>query len=411
MTERDLDLVLFGATGFTGKLVAEQLAYRAPSDTRIALAGRSLAKLAAVREALPEAARDWQLILADSSDRVSLNKLAQSSTAVATTVGPYLTHGVPLVRACANAGTHYLDLAGEVLFMRASVDTAHGPALASGAKIIHACGFDSIPSDLGVLLLHNAAGQLGRTTLLVREMKGGFSGGTMASMRAQMEALSEDPSVRGILEDPYSLSPDRAAEPDFGIQADISRGLHDEELGWLGPFVMAATNARVVRRSNAISGYRYSREFQYREATPFGEGLTARAKATGVGAGLGAVSAAMGFGPTRAGLSKVLPRPGDGPSAEDRESGHFTMEIHTADLEGRRWMSKVAAQGDPGYAATSVMMAEAALLTALGDPDLPDIAGVLTPATALANPLIERLRNAGMTLEAGPLDANFSLSN
>jgi short subunit dehydrogenase-like uncharacterized protein len=402
MAQREYDVVVFGATGFTGRLVAEQLAERAPEGTRIALAGRSLAKLALVREGLPERATDWPLMLADSADRVTLNKLAQSTVAVATTVGPYLRYGLPLVGACAKAGTHYVDLSGEVLFMRASIDAAHEQAAASGARIVHACGFDSIPSDLGVLLLHDAIGALGETTLVVTDSKGGFSGGTLASMRAQMEAIAADPAARALVADPYALSPDHAVEPDPGDGPDLTSAVHDPELGWLGPFVMASTNTRVVRRSNALSGYRYSKDFRYREAIGFGEGMAARAKATGMGAGVGALGAAMGFGPTRAGLGKVLPKPGEGPSAEDRTNGHFRMDLHTTAVDGQRWMSTVAAQGDPGYAATSVMLAESVLLAALGDPGLPDIAGVLTPATGLGRPLVERLRAAGMTLEVGP---------
>jgi short subunit dehydrogenase-like uncharacterized protein len=401
MVEREYDVVVFGATGFTGRLVAEQLALRAPHGTRIALAGRSLAKLALVREGLPERAAEWPLMLVDSADRVTLNKLAQSTVAVATTVGPYLRNGLPLVVACAKAGTHYVDLSGEVLFMRASIDSAHEQAAASGARIVHACGFDSIPSDLGVLLLHDAIGALGETTLVVTDMRGSFSGGTLASMRAQMEAVGADPAARTLVADPYALSPDRDAEPDPGDGTDLSSAVHDPELGWLGPFVMASTNTRVVRRSNALAGYRYSRDFRYREAIGFGEGMAARAKATGMGAGMGALGAAMGFGPTRAGLGKVLPKPGEGPSEQERAEGHFRMDVHcTAD--GQRWMATVAAQGDPGYAATSVMLAESVLLAALGDPELPDVAGVLTPATGLGMPLVDRLRGAGMTLDVAP---------
>ncbi len=402
MARRDLDIVLFGATGFTGRLVAERLLERAPQGTRIGLAGRSLAKLGAIRDGLGPAAADWPLILADSADRPTLTAMARSTTVVATTVGPYAEHGLPLVEACARAGTHYVDLCGEVLFMRASIDAAHELAASTGARIVHACGFDSIPSDLGVLLLHEEVGALAETTLLVADMRGGFSGGTIASMRTQMAAITADPAARALTSDPYSLSPDRDAEPDLGDESDLTTPVHDPALGWLGPFVMAAANTRVVRRSNALAGYPYSRQFRYREAIGFGDGLSARAKATGMTAGLGALGAAMGFGPTRAGLGKVLPKQGEGPSPEDRESGRFRMEIHGTAVDGSRYVATVAAQGDPGYAATSLMLAEAALLAASGDPGLPDRAGVLTPATGLGMPLVERLRAAGMTFEVSP---------
>jgi short subunit dehydrogenase-like uncharacterized protein len=411
MTEREYDIVLFGATGFTGALVAEQLAQRAPEGMAIALAGRSLAKLGEVREQLPERAADWPLVLADAADRSTLNGMARSTRVLITTVGPYLKHGLPLVGACAKAGTHYVDLTGEVPFMRASIDACHEQAVATGARIVHACGFDSIPSDLGVLTLHEAAGALGPTTLLVRSMKGGFSGGTAASMRAIMEAAAGDAGVRAMLKDPYSLSPDRDAEPDrlggedWPDESDLTGARHDPELGWLGPFVMASTNSRVVRRSNALLGYAYSSAFRYQEAMGFGEGVTARAKATGYGAGVGALTAAMGLGPARAGAERVLPKPGEGPSAEAREGGHFRMELHAHTGEGERLRATVAAQGDPGYAATSVMLSEAALAAALDEDALPDAAGVLTPAAGLGMVLVERLRAAGFTFDVGPWEA------
>jgi short subunit dehydrogenase-like uncharacterized protein len=407
MTEREHDVVLFGATGFTGQLVAERLLERAPQGTRIALAGRSLAKLGAVRDALGPDAAHWPLLLADSSNRSTMTALARSTVAVATTVGPYAKYGLPLVEACAKAGTHYADINGEVLFMRSAIDDYHEMAQASGARIVLACGFDSLPSDLGTLLLHDAAGELGATTLVVTEMRGGASGGTLATMRLVAEEVKADPAARAVVVDPYALSPDRDAEPDrvddyADDESDLTGAVNDPELGWLGPFVMAQMNTRVVRRTNALLGYPYSTSFRYREAIGFGTGMSARAKATGLGAGMGALGAAMGFGPARSGIGMVLPKPGEGPSPEDRAAGHFTMQIHGRGLDGERYMATVAADGDPGYAATSLMLAEAVLFLASGSPDLPDLAGVLTPATGLGMPMIERLRAAGMTFEAGP---------
>ena len=305
MAEREYDVVLFGATGFTGRLVAERLVERAPEGTRIALAGRSLAKLGSVRDELGAAAAHWPLLLADSSNKSTMTTMARSTVAVATTVGPYAKYGLPLVEACAKAGTHYVDLSGEVLFMRASADAYDEIARGTGARIVHACGFDSIPSDLGVLLLHEVAGPLAETTLLVKDMRGSFSGGTLASGRVQAEAVAADPEARRIAADPYALSPDREAEPDLGEDADpgrdadLSSAVHHPELGWIGPFIMGPTNSRVVRRSNALMGFAYSREFRYQEAMWFGEGLSARAKATGMTAGLGALGAALSFGPAR----------------------------------------------------------------------------------------------------------------
>ena len=241
MTEREYDVVLFGATGFTGHLVAERLVERAPEGTRIALAGRSLAKLGAVRDALGPAAAHWPLLLADSSNKSTMTKLARSTVAVATTVGPFAKYGLPLVEACAKAGTHYADINGEVLFMRSAIDDYHEMAQASGARIVLACGFDSLPSDLGTLLLHEAAGELGATTLVVTEMRGGPSGGTLATMRLVAEEVEADPAARAVVVDPYALSPDRDAEPDrvdpdyADDESDLTGAVDDPELGLARP--------------------------------------------------------------------------------------------------------------------------------------------------------------------------------
>ena len=347
-------------------------------------------------------------MLADSANRSTMTKLARSTTAVATTVGPYARYGFPLAEACAKAGTHYCDLTAEVLFMRRTAHELDAVARESGARIVHACGFDSIPSDLGTLMLSNAAGgALAKVTLLVTDMRGGFSGGTIATSRDMADAVRGDAEARALVFDPYSLSPDRDSEPDRvpgydDDERDLSGALHEPELGWMAPFIMAPSNTRVVRRSNALAGYPYSKSFRYREAMGFGEGVAARAKATGMTAGVGALGAAMGFGPTRAGIGKVLPKPGEGPTPEERAAGRFTMEIHGWTPDGQHYVSTVSAQGDPGYAATSVMLAETVLLLASGDPELPARAGVLTPATGLGIPLVERLRAAGFTFETGP---------
>jgi short subunit dehydrogenase-like uncharacterized protein len=361
-----------------------------------------------VREELGERAASWPLMLADSANRSTMTKLARSTTAVATTVGPYARYGFPLAEACAKAGTHYCDLTAEVLFMRRTAHELDAVARESGARIVHACGFDSIPSDLGTLMLSNAAGgALAKVTLLVTDMRGGFSGGTIATSRDMADAVRGDAEARALVFDPYSLSPDRDSEPDRvqgydDDERDLSGALHEPELGWMAPFIMAPSNTRVVRRSNALAGYPYSKSFRYREAMGFGEGVAARAKATGMTAGVGALGAAMGFGPTRAGIGKVLPKPGEGPTPEERAAGRFTMEIHGWTPDGQHYVSTVSAQGDPGYAATSVMLAETVLLLASGDPELPARAGVLTPATGLGIPLVERLRAAGFTFETGP---------
>ena len=409
--ERELDVVVFGATGFVGRLVAEYLGQHAPDGTRIGLAGRSESRLARVRAGLGAMAAQWPLIVADSGDTESLNRLAQSSRVVATTVGPYQPHGLPLVGACAEAGTDYVDLTGEVLFERASADQYHAVAAGSGAKIVHGGGFDSIPSDLGVHTLYEAVradggGDLEDTTLAVTRLRGGFSGGTLASIIGQVDEVRGDPALRRKAADPYALSPDRAAEPDLGRQRDLMKVRNDATLGmWTGPFLMASINTRVVRRSNALLDWAYGRKFRYQEVSGYGPGRAGFMRATTTTSALGALTAALVYPRTRRLLvGRVLPGPGQGPSEKTRANGRFRMEIYTRTSAGRRYRATVAAQGDPGYQATAVMMGEAVLALILDRDRLPGRAGVLTPATALGTVLTDRLRAAGMTFETKRLD-------
>jgi short subunit dehydrogenase-like uncharacterized protein len=405
--DRELDVVVHGASGFVGRLTAEYLAAHAPPGTRIGLSGRSESRLAAVRDELGDAAADWPLIVADSSDGPALAALAARTAVVATTVGPYRAYGLPLVEACAAAGTDYCDLAGEVLFMREAIDRYEAIAAGSGARIVHTCGFDSIPSDLGAFLLAEAAradgaGALTDTTMVVRSMRGGPSGGTLASMKGQLDDMRSDKSLARIVVDPYALSPDRAAEPDLGRERDLSGVERDDELGWLGPFVMASINTRVVRRSNALQDWAYGRSFRYREVMGFGDGLDAPVKAAAVAAGVVGLGAGLSFGPTRQLLDRVLPSPGDGPSESTREKGSFKIVTRAKTSGGATYEATVAAKGDPGYKATAVMLGESALCLALDRDQLPERAGMLTPATAMGHRLAERLRAAGQTYEAGP---------
>jgi short subunit dehydrogenase-like uncharacterized protein len=403
VTAREHDIVVYGATGFVGKLVADHLARHAPDGTRIALAGRSRARLEAVRDRLPAVARDWPILVADAADEAALRAMATSTTVVATTVGPYLRHGLPVARACAEAGTHYADLTGEILFVRKAIDECDAPAKASGARIVTACGYDSVPSDLAVHLLHerarhDAAGALLDTTLHARA-RGGISGGTVDSSRAQVDAVSSDRRAVKTLFDPYSLSPDRQAEPDLGKQRDPMSVFRDAETGdWVGPFVMASFNSRIVRRSNALRDHAYGRRFRYRELSAYGAGMVARQRATVFTAGLGLAMKALADPRTRPAFDRLAPSPGDGPGEKARRTGWFSMKVRTTTETGRRYLATVAAQGDPGYAATAVMIGEAALCLALDGDRLPPAAGVLTPATAMGDVLVERLRRRDFTL-------------
>ena len=396
---REHDVVLHGATGFVGRLTAQHLAQHAGS-ARIALSGRSHGKLEALKA---ELGVDWPVIVADAADASSLAALAQSTTVVATTVGPYAKYGMPLVEACAEAGTSYADLTGEVLFAREAGERFHKLAIETGARIVHSTGFDSVPSDLGVLLLHervtaDGEGTLQDTALVLTKMKGGVSGGTIDSLRTQLDVLKADKQLRPVITDPYSLSPDRALEPQLGKESDVMIPTKDPLLGrWVAPFVMAPYNTRVVRRSNALLGYAYGPGFRYREVMSVGRSPLAPVLAGAVTAGLGVMVAGMALPPTRFLLDKVLPKPGEGPSEKLQRSGHFTVEVHTRTSTGAHYVATISAKGDPGYAATAVMFGESALC--LGVDELSSQGGVLTPAVAMGDALADRLRARGFRLD------------
>jgi short subunit dehydrogenase-like uncharacterized protein len=360
-----------------------------------------------VRSELGPRVTDWPLVVADSADPASLLAMARGATVVASTVGPYRRAGLPLVDACIEAGTGYADLTGELLFVRECMER-HDRAAEAGVRIVNSCGFDSIPSDLGTLLLSetvraDGAGELGETTLVVKAMKGGLSGGTLASLKGQVDDMKASGEARKVVGDPYALSPDRAGDPDGRGEGDLRGVARDDALGgWIAPFVMAAYNTRIVRRSNALQDWAYGRGFRYGEVTGLGDGRLAPVVGAGLAGGILALAGGLAIKPSRMLLDRVLPDPGEGPGEKARESGLFRMEIHTTTSTGARYVARVAATGDPGYKATAVMMGEAALCLALDRERLPERAGVLTPATGIGMPLVDRLRAAGMTFEAGP---------
>jgi len=432
-SERDLDLVVWGATGFTGRLVAQYLAAHpdvARHGLTLALAGRSREKLETLRGELAReipSAGDLPLLVADALDSESLRPLVARTRVVCTTVGPYARYGTPLVRLCAELGTHSCDLSGEVPWMRRTIDAFHETAVASGARIVHCCGFDSIPSDLGVLLTHRRLAEEGRALhrarLRVRSMRGKMSGGTVASLFEIVAEARRDRSVRKLLANPYALvPPDPAAaradgaeegggSPARGPRDPSGKGLDRDRGVWTAPFLMSGINTRIVRRSNALLGYPYGRDFAYDEAVDAGRGLGGRLRASLFSAGLGAFTGAAALPPTAWMLRTfVLPSPGEGPSAEEREQGRFRITVF-GESDGTptlRVRTRVAADRDPGYGATAQMLGESALCLALGEAPGAGTAeegrglagGVLTPASALGLPLVERLRAAGLTFEA-----------
>ena len=418
MSEREFDLILFGATGFVGRLTAAHLAHHAPDHLRIAIAGRSQDRLEAARAELPPSAANWPAVVVDASDEEALRAMARSTRVVVSTVGPYARYGMPLVGACAEAGTHYCDLTGEVLFVREAIDRHHETAVASGARLVNSCGFDSVPSDLGVLVTAQRAaedgeGTLGETTLHVRSLRGGLSGGTIDSMREQIRQMSQDAQSRRTVGDPYGLSPDRNAEPAGSATPKGEKprtrldGLlrklpfrQDAQTGrWTAPFVMAGYNTRVVRRSNALTGWSYGREFRYHEVSDTGQGATGAVRAAVTATALGGLAAGMWFTPTRFLLDRVLPKPGSGPGQNSMDTGRFVLDIETTTTTGARYRTRVAADYDPGYSGTAIMLGQSALALAEDEGRLPQRAGVLTPATALGEVLVERLRGHGFTFQ------------
>jgi short subunit dehydrogenase-like uncharacterized protein len=389
------------------------------------MAGRSKERLENLRDDLAKTfptLTDIPIIVADSFDNNSLRQMAARTRVICSTVGPYAKYGSPLVEACIDEGTDYCDLTGETHWMRRIIDAYHESARHKGVRIVHTCGFDSIPSDLGTLMVQDYAMEhygapCDSIKLIVWRLRGGMSGGTLASMSGLMEEAARDREVRRLLADPYALNPsEKRSGPDGAAQRTPR---HDDELGiWTGPFIMAAVNEPVVRRTNAILGFPYGNNFRYHEAQRFGKGPKGALGAAGFTAGLGAFAAAMSVGPTRNLLEKfVLPAPGEGPSRKAIENGHFTMRLFGQGTSNKGTSNKgepftlqgeITGHKDPGYGATAIMLIEAGLCLAFDDiptdATLPHLdAGVLTPASALGMTLVNRLRDAGMGFDIRPI--------
>ncbi len=403
---RGLDLVLWGATGFTGRIAARYLASNyAETSLRLAFGGRSAERLEQLKEEVvgdvPEAS-GIEIVAGDSMDRAFLDAMVSRTKVVCTTVGPYARYGAGLVAACAAAGTDYCDLAAEVPFIRDMIDQHDGRARDTEARIVHACGFDSIPSDLGTLLLQETAiERFGRPCQTVKmylgDYSGGLSGGTLASALNLAESVGRQPNLRPLMRDPYALNPEgmRSGPDDLG-QTGV---LFDRATGqWTAPFVMEQANARIVRRTNALLGWRYGRDFRYSETMATGSGVAGWSKASAIAGMLGVFGATMKSGALREALAKyVLPSPGEGPSEEKRESGYFRMLLAGSTEDGDEIQVRVEADGDPGYQETAKMLIESGLCLAANGVDT--AGGSHTPATAMGLKLIERLREKGMRFE------------
>src|SRR5215831_2367663 len=374
MNSSKFDIIVYGATGFTGQLVAEYLA-----------AHYSLDKLAKVRDAIG-AAPDTPLIAADSGDAASLNAMIDQTRSIVTTVGPYLLHGNELVAACAASGTDYFDLCGEVPWMRRVIDAHHATAQRSGARILLSCGYDSMPFELGVYFCQETAKKLigapvARVKGRVRAMKGTFSGGTAASGRAIFEAAAKDPSLLALVRDPFALTPGFKGPK----QPPGNRPIFDDDLQtWLTPFFMANINTRNVHRSNALMYFPYGRDFVYDEMQITGPGEEGEAAAKRIMAASNNLASSAG------------PKPGEGPSKEERETGYYDLLFVGIAPDGRQARVSVKGDRDPGYGSTSKMIAECAICLLRDAPDVS--AGIWTPGAAMREALIKRLvDNAGLT--------------
>jgi len=399
------DFIVFGATSFVGEILCRYLVERHGTDGDLAwaIAGRNEAKLAAVAEAT---GADVARIVADAGDADAMAELAESTRLVISTVGPYALYGSELVAAVAAAGTDYVDLTGEPQWMQRMIDAHSATAEASGARIVHTCGFDSIPSDLGVWFTQGQASArfdepCTTIAMRVKAMKGGASGGTIASMINVVDETKADPELRTTLGNPYALAPEGMRSGPR--QPNVMRPTKDLVSGeWVGPFVMAGINTKVVHRSHALLDRPWGAGFTYDEAMLMGDSPLGAAKAAALVGGLGGLMGLAALGPARGLLNKMLPKPGEGPSPEEQESGFFDLRFFGTTAGGGTITTKVTGDRDPGYGSTAKMLAESAttLLATDRDETTGTPGGFWTPATAMGDRLIEALvEHAGLTFE------------
>jgi short subunit dehydrogenase-like uncharacterized protein len=382
---REFDIIIWGATGFVGRLVANQLFSRYQGrGLRWALGGRNQARLEAVRAELGSAATDIPIVTGDSHDVTSLDALITRTKVVCTTVGPYAKHGSDLVKACVRSGTHYCDVTGEVHWMRKMIDAHQAEAEQTGARIVSTCGFDSIPSDIGVFFLQRKAKELdgqpcSHIKMRVKAMRGGFSGGTRASMIYGIKEGMQDPSVKRVMGEPYGLNPEGQRQGPEAPEKMMAVKYDGDLKAWTMPFFMSPVNTKVVRRSNALLGYPYGKDFRYEEAMLLGSGLVSWAAL----------------------LRKLLlPKPGQGPSQRVREKGYFDLILVGKLADGDVMRARVKGVGDPGTGATSKMLVESVVCLSQDSDNIEVGGGFWTPASAMGKLLLSRLRaNAGLSFE------------
>lgn len=412
MTQTNYDLVVFGATSFVGQILTRYLAeYFSTQQEQLswAIAGRSQQKLQDLKSSLGTLGESLPILIADASNQAELNALCAQTRVVVSTVGPYALYGEPLIQACVTNGTDYCDLTGETQWIKKMIEKYESQAQQSGARIVHCCGFDSVPSDMGVYYLQQQAQKqfnapATQVSMRVKTLKGGASGGTVASLINVIQEAAADPALRKDLVNPYVLCP-----PDHGNsqrQIYIKTAKFDSDFNaWIAPFVMAAVNERVVHRSNALSGNAYGSNFSYNEAILTGEGLKGRFKALGVVSGLGVFMLAAVSKPVSQLMERyMLPKPGEGPTPEQQRTGRFDLRFVGKTEAGQTLKIKVTGDRDPGYGSTGKMLGQAALSLAIDHvkeaKKTGRAGGFWTPASMFDDRFIQRLtKHAGIAFQ------------
>ena len=397
---KQFDIIIWGATSFTGKLVVEYL-FKKFASTKIkwAIAGRNKEKLENVRSKVAD--KNIPIFIADSFDEKSLSVIVKKSKVICSTVGPYSLYGSLLVELCVKHSTNYCDITGEAHWIRTIIDKFHKDAKKKKIKIVNSCGFDSIPSDMGVYFIQNQIKKAYKSyaksiKMRVAGIRGGISGGTYGSMNNLLKEAYADKSVFKVLNNPYGLNPRDKME---GLdKKDLRKIIFDNESkSWIYPFIMAGINTKIVRRSNALSNFQYGKEFTYEEATMAGKGISGFWKAI-----LALFPLAMiGINPNSF-LKKIvnsfMPKPGEGPGLEKRKNGFYNLRFYITIDKKRKAFAKVIGDSDPGYGSTSKMLAESAISLAFDN--LPGNYGVITPSFAMGDKLLKRLKeNAGLSFE------------
>lgn len=401
-------LIVYGASSFVGQLLTRYLFERhgINGELQWAIAGRSQSKLNELRQSLGSAAQALPIVLADAHDEAALNAMCQQTKVVVSTVGPYALYGSTLVKVCAQTGTDYCDLTGEPQWIARMIDAHQATAQASGARIVHCCGFDSVPSDLGTYYLQQQAQQqfgqpCTQIKLRVKAIRGGLSGGTVGSMLELIKEASTNSTLRKLMANPYALCPPTANHKPK--QANLQFAEYDKDAqAWSAPFIMAGINTKIVHRSNALSDYAYGTDFVYDETMLTGDGVLGGAAAVGAAIGMAGFVGAVAFPPTRHVLERfVLPKAGEGPSPKQQRNGFYDIRLIGFTASGQRLTAKVTGDRDPGYGSTAKILGEAAVCLALDVAKTTPAGGFWTPATVFGEQLISRLNHyAGL---------NFSL--